>query len=48
MFSINNLEKTNLLFNKNLSRFYYIFKFQRIYIILIIVIYEFKPNNYIC
>ena len=47
---MNNLEKTNSLFNKNLLQFYYIFKFQYIYIILIPYIsklmYEFKPNNY--
>ena len=50
MFSMNNLEKTNLLFNKNLLQFYYIFKFQWIYIILIPyiikLICEFKPINF--
>ena len=50
MFSMNNLEKTNLLSNKNPLQFYYIFKFQYFYIILISYIrkyiYEFKPNNY--
>ena len=52
MFSMNKLEKTNLLFNKNISQFYYLFKFQCIYIILISyiseLIYEFKPNIIIC
>ena len=50
MFPMNNLDKTNKLFNKNLVQFYYIFKFQCIYIILVScisdLIYEFKRNNY--
>ena len=50
MFSMNNLEKTNLLFNKKLLQFYYIFKFKCIYIIQIlyisILIDEFKPKNF--
>ena len=45
-----NLEKTNLLYNKNPLQFNYLFMFQCIYMIQIPfiskLINEFKPNNY--
>ena len=52
MFSINNLEKTNLLLDINLLQFYYILKFQRFYVILISyiskLIYDLKPIIIMC